>query len=284
MDVSVIIVNYNTRILLADCLDSIQQQTFGLDYEVIVVDNNSKDGSQDFIKNKYSWVRLIESSENLGFGKANNLGMELASGKYFFLLNSDTILKNNALKYFFDYSESHTNFGALGSILLGPNQKNCHSYGKFPTQKRLIKVVIAKYLRFLKDKTCLHPASIETPISVEYITGADLWVPRTVYKSIGGFDGDYFMYFEEVDWQYRMYENNLDRIIIPGPQIIHLEGGSESKVKLGWSKNRKENYDRSQRIYQDKHFNNKTYPFFRVLFTVLNLPSDIILKILNRNK
>lgn len=277
MDVSVIIVSYNTKQLLSDCLNSIKEKTIDVKYEVIVIDNNSNDGSQEMLKRNFPWVRLIDSKENLGFGKANNLGMKNAKGKYFFLLNSDTILVNNAVKEFFDYSETHTGFGALGSILLDKDLKPCHSYGKFPTQLSTLKEALAKYLRFLKDKQKFHPDEISEPIEVEYITGADLWIPKSVFDNTGGFDPDYFMYFEESDWQKRMDDIGLMRYVIPEPRIIHLEGGSDSSKSHIWSPNRLKNFYKSQKVYHHKHFNKWTYPLFRIAYWIINTPSLIML-------
>lgn len=283
MDVSVIIVNYNTKQLLSDCIKSIKEQTVGIEYEVIVVDNDSHDGSQEMLKRDFPWVRLIESKENLGFGKANNLGMKNANGKYFFLLNSDTILVNNAIKEFYDFSESHLGFGALGSILLDKDLKPCHSYGIFQSELKSLKDVLAKYLRFLKDHV-QQPSLISEPIEVDYITGADLWIPQNVFKNIGGFDPDYFMYFEEADWQLRMRKTGLDRLIIPGPRIIHLEGGSDSTKSRLWSSKRLENYYKSQKIYNKKHFNKWLYPLFRIVYLILNTPSLIMLNIVKNGR
>lgn len=278
MDVSIIIVNYNTKQLLSNCLDSIQTRTTDISYEVIVVDNDSADGSQELIKQKYPWVRLIESKENLGFGKANNLGMEHAKGKYFFLLNSDTILLNNAIKIFYDYSMQHPGFGALGAILLDAQKKPCHSYGNLITPSSEIKFVIAKYLRFLKDKSLLNPNQVKSPLSVGYITGADLWLKRQVFEELGGFDPDYFMYCEEVDWQKRMADANLPRIIIPGPEIIHLEGGSDPSKSRIWSNSRLKNIHKSKNIYYKKHFNQIEYLYFKILYSFLNIPNILLLK------
>lgn len=278
MDISVIIVNYNTKHLLPACLNSIKEQTHGVTYEIIVVDNASHDGSLEMLATEYTWVKVIESDINLGFGRANNLGMKNASGKYFFLLNSDTILLNNALKYFFDFAESHNDIGSLGSILLGINQQPCHSYGRFITPSNELKFVIAKYFRFLKDKTLLNPPLIDKPMKVEYITGADLFVPQSVYAKLGGFDPDFFMYCEEVDWQQRMANVGLKRIIIPGPQIIHLEGGSDTTNHKSstWSPSRLKNIYTSHKIYQKKHFSKRMYPFFRFAYILLRLPSIVI--------
>lgn len=282
MDISVIIVNYNTKDLIKDCIDSIIINTNNVSYEIIVVDNNSQDGSIEILEKSYPDVLLIKSPVNLGFGKANNLGIKAAKGKYLFFLNSDTILLNNALKYFYDYSESNSGFGALGSILLDANHSPCHSYGSLISIKDELRIVIARYLRFFKQKELLHPEIVISPKEVGYITGADLWVPREIYDLLGGFDPNFFMYCEEVDWQQRMANANLKRIVIPGPKIMHLEGGSDpSKTKI-WSVSRLKNMYQSKRYYYKKHFSKIKYPFFKIGYVILNTPSLILLTIKNR--
>lgn len=282
MDVSVIIVNYNTKQLLADCLDSVREKTKDIEYEVIVVDNDSHDGSQKMLRSQYPWVRLIETGENLGFGRANNVGMDNAKGKYLFLLNSDTILKNNVLKLFFEYAETHGGFGVLGAILLGMDNKPCHSYGRFITPSSELKNAILKYFPFFKDKALLEPDFISSPKCVDYITGADMWVSRDVYELTGGFDSDFFMYCEEVDWQRRMSDMGLLRIIIPGPEIVHLEGGSDQSKSRIWSKNRINNIRQSRFLYYKKHFNKTFLPFFKVLLYLIQLPWLFIIAIKNK--
>lgn len=281
MDVSIIIVNYNTSKLLSECLHTIRQHTHCLEYEVIVVDNDSKDNSRDMIKKDFPWVRLIESPTNLGFGGANNLGMKAANGKYFFLLNSDTLLRNNAIKYFFDFAENGNSDTVLGCILLSSDHKPCHSYGNFITPQSELKQSLARFLPFLKDKTNLHPPTINQAIETEYITGADLWIPKKIYERVGGFDEDFFMYCEEVDWQLRMHQNGIRRLIIPGPEIIHLEGGSDKSVSSIWSASRLGRLYKSKRLYHKKHFGKGfKYRIFRMLYLMLNTPAILLLSVM----
>ena len=118
MDVSVIIVNYNTFRMTADCIESVRQKTSGISYEIILVDNGSTDGSKDFFE-QFEGIKYIYSDENLGFGRANNLGAKQASGDYLFLLNSDTLLINNAIKILYDYINTHQSVGVVGGNLVG---------------------------------------------------------------------------------------------------------------------------------------------------------------------
>ena len=277
MDVSVIIVNYNTKGLIRDCIESIHANTSDVDYEIIVVDNASSDGSAEMLRKEFPEVRLIEAGDNLGFGRANNLGMQHSNGKYLFLLNSDTLLLNNAIKVFFDQAEQLTKdgvkIGTLGAILLRNDGETCHSYGKFITPAAELKELTAKYLRFLKDSSNTNPQRIEGSMDVDYVTGADMFVPADVYRQTGGFDPDFFMYCEEVDWQKRMADAGLRRIVISGPEIRHLEGGSEKGASSYWSPNRLANLYSSRKTYRKKHYSRFILPVFRTLHFLLDLPS-----------
>ena len=244
MDVSIIIVNYNTCTLVHNCLKSIFEQTKGIDFEVIVSDNGSKDGSIEMIKQYFPQVILIENNANLGFGAANNRGLKIANGKYVFYLNSDTILLNNAIKIFFDYWENSldTNIiGALGSNLLNEKGEIIHSYGLFPkSYKEIWKMLKKTYvvwakliLKFLKidytkyTKTFIYEKHIGL---VDYITGADLFVRN---NELAYYDERYFLYFEETHLQWQMMKKGLKRLIIDNAKIVHLNGGSDSKAKDG---------------------------------------------------
>lgn len=243
MDVSIIIVNYNTKELTKNCLKSVYEQTKDLNFEIFLVDNASSDGSQEMIKNEFPNVILIENKENLGFGRANNLGMEIAKGKYIFLLNSDTILLNNAVKIFFNWYEENNiknNIGAIGSYLLNNNMEIIHSFWEFNfiigqlkhRYNIVLRIFIIKILKKIKlikpfKKNSNKKENKLINIEVDYITGADLFIKSDVIKKIGKFNEKFFMYFEETDLQYRMELEGLKRIIINGPKIIHLEGMSE---------------------------------------------------------
>ncbi len=244
MDVSIIIVNYNTKDLIKNCINSIYKHTKDVDFEIIVSDNGSVDGSIEMIKSEFPNVILIENNANLGFGAANNRGLKIAKGKYIFYLNSDTVLLNNAVKYFFDYwekSPEKDEIGALGSNLLDENGKVIHSYGKFlsinneiyTTLKVLFNITKFTILKLLFNKPipkCISTFNEEKKHigTVDYITGADLFVKNSQDSK---FDESFFMYCEETDLQYKIKEKNLKRIIIDKPSIIHLCGASSSNKK-----------------------------------------------------
>ena len=238
MDVSVIIVNYNTRVLLDNCLKSVYDMTHDVEFEIIVSDNGSRDGSIQMLKDKYPQVILIENNANLGFGTACNRGVKIARGKYIFYLNSDTILLNNAIKYFYDYWEScpyKDTIGALGSNLVDADKNLMHSFGVFNTvhecvrdrYHRAVALTVKSVFKILKKSWTKYTKKQIFDFytgEVGFITGADLFVKNDENAL---FDENIFLYGEDSELQYRMKLKGLSRLIIDGPKIMHLEGQSD---------------------------------------------------------
>jgi len=232
-DISVIIVNYNTSELVKDCLISLYSQVKDISFEVFVVDNDSNDDIEDMLQENFPYVNLIKNSKNIGFGAANNIAINKSSGEYIFFLNPDTLLRNNALSYLLNFAKSKLNIGAVGCYLEDEEGAPIHSYGSFLNYfydlfysigyagKKLLNF---KKRSFIRRKFSFEPKSL----SVDYITGAALLVPRKVINDIGGFDERFFMYSEETDLQFRMFKNFYSRYVISGPRIVHLEGKSFS--------------------------------------------------------
>lgn len=253
MDVSIIIVNYNTCKLILQAIKSIYTFCVNVDYEIIVVDNASTDDSKNIITSHFPDVIFIESDRNLGFGGANNLGAKYAQGKYLFLLNPDTIIKNNVLQYFLDYKlkndpEDKT-IGVMGAYLvdenLMPNIFAGDIINYYTPLKNLLNPIFNKF-RCNMD--------FSTSSEVGYVNGADMFISKSLYDNIGGFDDNFFMYCEEVDLQKRLEEINRTNMIIPGPKIIHLEGGGTYK-STGLSVKRFVMWQQSRKYYTRKHFN-----------------------------
>lgn len=258
------IVNYNTKYLLFDCLASIYNKTEGLSFEVIVVDNASTDNSESFICGKFPQVKWISSCKNLGFGNANNLGVCYAIGKYVLLLNSDTILVNNAVGLFYSYAINHKKemIGALGSWLLDDKKNLNKSYGLFPCVKNEILYLLKKYKYHIVEDLNVYK-------DVDFISGADLFLERKLFNNIGGFDKNIFMYYEETDLQYRMKKLGLIRRVIPGPKIIHLEGGSFEHN--GLSLKRFVMAQTSYNYYMKKNFHGVKYIYSRFMICFIRL-------------
>lgn len=277
MDVSVIIVNYNTKELTKNCIDSIFAHTIGISYEVIVVDNASSDGSIGLFE-RDGRIQLVRSDKNLGFGKANNLGCQYAKGNYLFLLNSDTLLLNNAIKLFFDFAEAHQEerIGAIGCILKKDDGSYCHSYAPFPSIFiELIKPIMIPLSRMVgKSWHYLDKPSFRAPyMPVDYVTGADLFFKKILVDQYGAFDPDFFMYYEESEMQYRWNQAGFVSYIISTPQIAHLEGGSYLHSRNKGRNVRKELVvTRSMFLYMKKTNLVISYLMFRLAFAIVKLP------------
>lgn len=229
MLVSIIIVTYNTLQMTQECIESVIEKTHDVEYEIILVDNASSDGSKECFE-RDNRIKYIYSEENLGFGRANNLGYQYSSGKYIFLLNSDTLLINNAVFDFVQYMKtSDDDLGCLGCQLVNANLHPIHSSGAFPGIKqfadRILSFTFWEFYKSIRKKEC----PISHDADVDYITGADLFMRRSVIEECGMFDPDFFMYFEETEMQYRFAKAGYKRRIIVKPQIIHLVGASYKK-------------------------------------------------------
>lgn len=266
--VSVIIVNYNTCELLRDCLLSVYAQTKDLSFEVIVVDNNSSDSSKRVLENEFPQVKSIFSEVNLGFGKANNLGVKNSEGDFVFFLNSDTVLKNNAIKLFYDFmqkNESKLRIGALGCLLKNLHEDIGFSYGSFPTIKNEFFYILGK-LKIRKIEDLRSKAKLQY-FDVDFVSGAALFMRKDVFMEIDGFDSEIFLYYEETDLQKRLYNKNFRNIIITSPLIVHLEGGSAKSTKK-ISFNTLCFSQESMNYYIKKHFKGINYYLFRTYIIV----------------
>lgn len=284
MDVSVVIVNYNTCQITRDCIDSVLFHTKDVSYEIILVDNRSTDGSKDYFESldKEGVVRYIYSFENMGFGRANNVGMMLAKGKYIFLLNSDTLLENNAIKIFFDYAESSDKMNFYGSWLLNNKQEIILSYGEEPSLASMLKTACNPYLIALGLKKKNKKYHGVNPLygkayEVGYISGADMFFTREIVEKFGAFDHNFFMYKEEAEWQKRLKTEGIKSYIIPGPQIIHLEGGSDDTKKSSRPSIKSLAMQRNSRNYfLKKHYHPFQYIPFKIVYNMLYYPYLIL--------
>lgn len=240
MDVSIIIINYNTLELTKNTINSVIEKTQGIKYEIILVDNASADGSIEYFEEKYrNKIIFLKNRENLGFGRANNKGIEIAKGKYVFLLNSDTLLINNAIKILFEYMELNPKVGVCGGNLYDGELNPTHSYlKKIPSIKTEINYffnILGKIVKKISKKRDDFNYS-ESAREVGYITGADMMIRKSILEKIGIFDEIFFMYSEEAELTYRIKQAGYKIISIPKAKIVHLEGKStkfkEKKFKM----------------------------------------------------
>lgn len=231
LDVSIILVSYNTKEHTRNCLKSIYEKTKDINFDIYVVDNASEDDTCTMIKSEFPDVHLIENKENIGFGRANNIAINLSEAKYVFLLNTDTILINNAVKILFDFIEKNSKIGACGGNLYDINNKNVHSYGYFKTLKsKLEKTFKLGYffpIEHLKNK---DKGNNENDLvkEVDIIIGADLMIKKEALDKSGLFDEEFFLYEEESELQYRIKQSGYKIYIYPEAKIYHLEGKSAS--------------------------------------------------------
>ncbi|MEN9919916.1 MAG: hypothetical protein RL662_2352 [Bacteroidota bacterium] len=220
--ISVIIVNYNTEKLLEACLCSIREQTKQINYEVIVVDNNSLKGSLNPLIDNYPDVLFHQMDSNAGFGVANNIGAELAHGDFLFFLNPDTILMNNALLILHKYMVQYPAVGACGGNLYNENMQSIVSYHVMDFYTREWRIL-------LNRKRTVGFNNTGQALEVNAIMGADLFTRQSVFKEVGGFDPDFFMYFEEIELCDRIQKAGYKVVSVPDATIIHIEGGASEE-------------------------------------------------------
>jgi GT2 family glycosyltransferase len=279
MNVSIILVNYNTKDLTLQTISSVYEQTNDIDFEIIVVDNASTDGSTEAIENNFPDVKLIKSGENLGFGRANNKGAEVATGRNLFFLNPDTVLLTNAVKILSEYLDNNVNIGVCGGNLYDSNKQPAHSYRMF----------YSPILWDLNDLTCNRLERIiygksygfnytNKPKVVAHVVGADMMIKKEVFNEVGGFDKDFFMYREETELNFRIHKKGYQSISIPDAQIIHLEGKSFSN-----NLNRIKRILDGRKLYFHKVSNKASYYIGNLIYCCFCL-TRIALFTLSRNK
>lgn len=277
VDVSIIIVNYNTLKMTDNCIQSVINFTRCNTFEIILIDNGSKDGSKEYFLNNKSIIYKY-SDENLGFGRANNLGIQAASGKYIFLLNSDTIIKDDIISKLFRFAEDNPhNLGALGTCLLNADMKDAHTFSQFLSPNRVYRKLFQGLGFFSKSYETIIYDKLKTNgfAEVDHITAAAIFIPSVVVDQIGVFDPDYFMYYEETDLEKRMDNLGLKRIVLNIRDIIHFEGGSfETKLPF----NRKLLMTKGMRLYIDKHFKGLSKFHIKMLSALIILKDLLVLQ------
>lgn len=233
MDVSIIIVNWNTKGLLRNCMTSIYQRAGDIDYEVIVVDNGSTDGSAEMVKNDFTQVQLIENPQNRGFAAANNQGMTIAKGRYVLLLNSDTVVLDNSIAKTASFADSHPQAGVVGCQVLNPDNTVQPTCFMFPSILNML--LSCTYLYKLFPKSRFFGREQMTwwdrtdEREVDVVTGCFMLVRREAIEQVGMMDERFFMYGEETDWCYRFKKKGWKVIFAPVGRIIHF--GSQSALQ-----------------------------------------------------
>jgi GT2 family glycosyltransferase len=230
IDLSVIIVSWNTKEFLLPCVRSVFESEQEISEEVIVVDNGSHDGSGSEVKKIFPRVHLIQNEKNLGFAKAVNQGLQKASGKYALLLNPDTRVKNGAIERLMSFMEAHPKVGISGTQLLNPDGSKQNSIANFPSWAT--ELLNKNLLRWLSPKRFPGKGRIYSePIDVDSVIGACMMVRREAWGQVGLLDEDYFLFLEETDWCYRLKKAGWRISHVPDAEVYHFQGKSAEKEK-----------------------------------------------------
>jgi GT2 family glycosyltransferase len=260
MDLSIIVLSYNTKQLLSECLNSIYSNLSVSNLEIIVVDNASIDGSSEMILEKFPKVKLIVSKTNLGFAKGINLGAKKALADYLLFLNSDIQLKDKNIINMLNFIKTETNVGIVGGILLNTDGTKQRSYGRFYN----IPAVLLMLTGGDRVERILFSANKEK--QVDWVSGGFMMISRNNFDKLGGFDENYFMYMEDMDLCYRAKMLGINTYVLPGAKAIHLHQGSSNRSFAV-----KHIYKGLLYFYR-KH---KSYPEYRILKTVLTLKAKL---------
>ncbi|MBI9070460.1 MAG: glycosyltransferase family 2 protein [Melioribacteraceae bacterium] len=262
IDISIIIVSYNSFEVLKNCLKTLIEYSKEFNYEIIIVDNNSTEGNVRIITDQFENIILIQNNENLGFAKANNQGLNIAKGEYILYLNNDMVFTHNCILDVLNYSKSDNKPKMIGCKLLNYDGSHQVSIDKFDTIWNTLAISLFLYLVFPKsslfNKYNLNYSDITKPTDVESLKGAFLLAPKDCLLKLNGFDENFFFYGEEKDLCYR-FKKIGEVIYYPLTSIIHLEGSSTKKAQ--WFKYK--NQTLSKIIFFKKRY--KGIDFFLIL-------------------
>jgi GT2 family glycosyltransferase len=226
MDLSIVIVNWNTRDLLRDWLQSIEAGRGSLQLEVLVVDNASCDGSAEMVRTEFPQVQLIENKENLGFAAGNNVALMKAAGRFVMLLNTDTLVHGTVLADAVAWLEAHPDVGVIGPRVLNSDGTDQPSCSAFPSLKFLTMQAcgLTKISRW--DRYRMTGWDRSSELKVDVISGAAMFVRREAMEDVGLLDEAFFFYGEETDWCHRFGRAGWGLVFVPIPEVTHFGGGA----------------------------------------------------------
>lgn len=233
IDLSIVIISFNTLVLTRTCLESVMPWLGDLRVEIIVVDNASQDGSVEMVQEHYPSIKLIKNNDNFGFAAANNQAFLVAQGEFVLLLNSDTEILGDVITNSVDYLRNHPRVGAMGCRVLNSDRSMQATCSGYPTLFRLLKLTLGlDRLPIMKsfDGYLLRSWQRDTDREVEVISGCYLLVRRSIIESIGPLDDAFFFFGEETDWCLRIRKAGWQLRFSPVGEIIHYGGGSVKKL------------------------------------------------------
>jgi GT2 family glycosyltransferase/lipopolysaccharide/colanic/teichoic acid biosynthesis glycosyltransferase len=266
---SIIIVNYNVREFLHHALVSLQKAMKGIRAEIIVVDNASDDGSIEMVKRRFPKVHLIANDSNLGFAKANNLGLKQARGKYILLINPDTLVQENTLQVMIRFFDENPDVGLAGCKILNPDgtfQLACRR--SFPAPWAAFTKMIGLSALFpgsrLFGRYNLTYLSPDETYEIDAVSGSFMMVRREAYDEVGGLDEDFFMYGEDLDWCYRIQRAGWKNYYVHSTQIIHYKGESTKRSSL----NEIRTFYQAMHLFVQKHLSSSLVFAFLIRFAI----------------
>jgi GT2 family glycosyltransferase len=258
MDLSVIIITYNEKELLASCLRSVLATSTDYKFETIVTDSGSTDGTRELMRDEFPNIKFLDNKKNLGFSKGNNVAIKQASGKYILLLNADTEIHVDTLDLSIKYMDAHPDVGAMGCKVILPNGKlDPSARRKFPNPAN-------SFLRLFGLKKFSNyniEGGIDEQMEVDAIMGAYFFTRAGVIDKVGLLDEEFFMYGEDLDWCYRIKKAGYKIVYYPMASIIHIKYGSSKTVPfkvIAWAHD-------AMRIFYRKHYAQEHNWFFNQL-------------------
>lgn len=263
---TVIVVNYNVEYFLDQCLQSVRNASTGLNIEVIVVDNASRDGSVEMLKQKYSDFNCIFNEENVGFSKANNQGINVAKGKYVLLLNPDTVVSETTFVQAIEYMDAHPKTGGLGVRMIdGRGNFLPESKRGLPTPMVAFYKIFGLSKIFPKSKRfgqyhLGHLSEFETN-EIDILSGAFMLMRKEALNKVGNLDEAFFMYGEDIDLSYRIQKGGYNNVYFPETTIIHYKGESTKKSSVNYVFV----FYRAMIIFAKKHFSGNNAWLFSFL-------------------
>lgn len=289
MDISIVIVSFNTKKLLVDCIKSIKKYTKGVDYEIIVVDNASEDGSDQAARDLEA--KVIKNDKNLGFAKANNQGVKASSGDFVLFLNSDTVITGNLLKEMVSWMRKNPDAGVSTCALKNKDGSIQATGGYFPTLIRVFSWMTIQDFP-LVDKLIkpFHPLHSKAGFSrgedfysskkeLDWVTGAFLLVQKDILEKVGGWDETFFMYVEETDLCYRIKKEGYKVWYLPRWNITHYGGASSKASEFSLLRE----YEGVKKFYR-KHYPAWQYQFLRLFLKIGALGRIVLFGIIEGGK
>lgn len=250
MDLSIAVISYNTRDLLLACLQSVSERTTGVDYEVIVVDNASRDGSVEAVRTRFPYVTVIANAENDGFAKACNQAAAVSSGRYLLLLNSDTVMQRGTLRTMVSCLDQHLDIGAVSCLQRDEQGQILQSCFPFPSIRDHVRYAETLPMVVRRLVGTMSPMDCTQSQDVEWANGACLMVRKAVFDRLGGLDERFFMYFEDVDLCRRVQQLGYRVRHVADGEVVHLLGRSSRANRNGLNKQ----WELSRIRYVEKHF------------------------------